>query len=303
MKGPSSQRERLRNATFWTLFVGYGAYYLCRANLGVASPLLQSELHYDKLQIGAISTASTFAYALGKFTLGPTADVVLGGKRVFLLGLAGAIVANVLFGLSTGLWVFVVIWSLNRFVQSGGWMGLVQLVSGWYERSRYGVVMAWLSLSFLFGDAAARGLSALLLRAGLGWRALFFVPAGLCAVFLLVASRTLTRPPKEDPLRSAEPRLRTTRRPKARRRSAKSSRRSSEAAGSGSPAASRSSSPFFGRCSSIGPRSTSSTREPSRGRRRSSRCCSRSRALPGRSSPAGTAIRVFERRGADRSRR
>ncbi|HVY46972.1 MAG TPA: MFS transporter [Minicystis sp.] len=184
-----------RRSTFVTLLAGYGAYYLCRANLGVAAPLLQSELRLDKEQIGAIGGIATLVYAVGKFTLGPTADL-LGGKRVFLVGLAVAVVANFAFGLSVALPAMILLWSINRFAQSAGWMGLVQLVSGWYDRAEYGVVMAWLSLSFLLGDVAARGFGAGIVGLGLGWRALFFLPALACAAFLLVASRTLHAPPE-----------------------------------------------------------------------------------------------------------
>jgi sugar phosphate permease len=201
--------DRARHATFWTLLIGYAAYYLCRANLGVAAPLLQNELHLDKTQIGQIGGIATLVYAAGKFTLGPTADV-FGGKRIFLFGLGISIAANVVFGFSTGLFVFILIWSVNRFAQSAGWMGLVQLVSHWYERGRYGVVMAWLSLSFLLGDVASRGFGALLLRLGFGWRALFFAPAMVCVVFLFVATRTLTAPPRpatsnDDGVKEIEP--------------------------------------------------------------------------------------------------
>ena len=194
---PRDTLASARRSTFWTLLLGYGAYYLCRANLGVAAPLLQSELHLDKMQIGAIGGVATLVYAFGKFTLGPTADL-LGGKRVFLLGLAASVAANVMFGFSASLLVMIVLWSFNRFAQSAGWMGLVQLVGGWYERREYGVVMAWLSLSYLFGDVVARVFGSGILGLGLGWHALFFAPAGVCAVFLLVATRTLRIPPVAD---------------------------------------------------------------------------------------------------------
>ena len=196
---------RARRSTFWTLLLGYGAYYLGRANLGVAAPLLQDELHLDKIQLGTISGVATLAYAAGKFTLGPTADL-LGGKRVFLLGLGIAAACNVAFGCSSTLTLFIVAWAANRFAQSAGWMGLVQLVSGWYERREYGVVMALLSLSFLVGDVAARGFSSGLLGLGFGWRALFFAPALVMGLGALAGTKTLHAPSKpEKPTGSDEP--------------------------------------------------------------------------------------------------
>lgn len=186
-----------RRSTFWTLLLGYGAYYLCRANLGAAAPLLQQDLHLDKVQIGAISGIATLFYALGKFTLGPACDV-LGGRQIFLLGMAGAVLANVGFGFSSTLTLLIVLWSFNRFLQSAGWMGLVQLVSQWYDRREYGVVMALLSLSFQFGDVAARGFASGVLRLGGGWRSVFFAPAVVVAVFMLIAARTIHVPAKAE---------------------------------------------------------------------------------------------------------
>ena len=41
--------------------------------------------------------------------------------------------------------------------------------------------MGFISLSFLFGDAAARALIGRLIHLGLGWRGLFIVSAGVLA--------------------------------------------------------------------------------------------------------------------------
>lgn len=182
-----------RRSTFWTLLLGYGAYYLCRANLGVAAPLLQDELHLDKVHLGMISGVATLVYAVGKFTLGPTADL-LGGKRVFLFGMVGALLGNIAFGSSSVLPLLIVAWAFNRFAQSAGWMGLVQLVSQWYERGEYGVVMAFLSLSFMVGDVVARAFGSAILGLGGGWRSLFFAPAVVLALFMLVATSTIHVP-------------------------------------------------------------------------------------------------------------
>src|SRR6185369_5826708 len=115
-----------------------------------------------------------------------------------LLGMAGAVIANVAFGFSGTLTLLIVFWSLNRFVQSAGWMGLVQVVSQWYDRHEYGVVMALLSLSFQLGDVAARGFASGVLTLGGGWRSLFFAPAAVVTVFMFVAMWTLHVPAKLD---------------------------------------------------------------------------------------------------------
>ena len=57
--------------------------------------------------------------------------------------------------------------------------------------------MAVLSLSYLFGDAAARETMALLLDAGMGWRGIFFTGAALLALLLLANLLLLRETPQE----------------------------------------------------------------------------------------------------------
>ena len=94
-KEPTSAEEsktllRWRKSTFWVMMIGYIGYYLCRANLSAAFPLLEQEFNYSNTQLGLIASLSEIAYAIGKFINGPLADR-LGGRRIFLIGMAGAI--------------------------------------------------------------------------------------------------------------------------------------------------------------------------------------------------------------------
>ncbi len=197
---------RWRRATFWTLFVGYVAYYLCRANLDAVMPLIGRDLGLSDMALGSVVTVSTWFYAAGKFTHGFLADIV-GGRVLFLVGLLGAALFSALFGLFGGMTAFIVIWSANRFLQAGGWVGMVQVTAQWYPTWRVGGVMAVLSLSFSAGDIVARNLSALVVDAGFGWRGAFFVPAVITLVFAGVAWFTLKSAPEtvgEPPLDAAE---------------------------------------------------------------------------------------------------
>ena len=102
----------LRNAQIRTivlLFIGYAACYYCRADLSVATPLLADELgrrglnHGDALvRLGAITSFGVAAYAIGKLFLTGLADY-WGGRRNFLIGVGGAAVFTLLFGLSGAL--------------------------------------------------------------------------------------------------------------------------------------------------------------------------------------------------------
>ena len=185
----SRRRARWQALTVSLLVTGYAGYYLCRSNLAVVMPLLIADLarrgmspDAARIVLGSVASFGVLAYAIGKFPSGSLADY-LGGRRNFLLGMAGSIVFTIAFALCGSLPLFTVAWMGNRLVQSMGWAGAVKIASKWFSFRRYGTVMAIVSLSFLFGDALARQFMALLLAAGLGWRSVFLVDAAvLCAI-------------------------------------------------------------------------------------------------------------------------
>jgi OPA family glycerol-3-phosphate transporter-like MFS transporter len=174
------------------MVTGYAGYYLCRSDLAVAMPLIIAEMgtrgispDVAKIRLGTMASWGVLAYAIGKFPSGWLADF-LGGRRNFLFGMLGSIVFTVLFGLAGGIPIFTLAWMSNRMVQSLGWSGMVKITSRWFSYSTYGTVMGIISLSYLFGDAASREFMSLLIKAGLGWRGVFFTAAGTLGVLLSI---------------------------------------------------------------------------------------------------------------------
>lgn len=179
------------------LFVGYSAYYLCRSNLAVAAPLLIREFGsrgLNKEVIGQIASLGVLCYAAGKVVNGVLGDL-LGGKRIFLLGMVGAVVATVAFGLGQGVSVFFGAWALNRLIQAMGWAGLVKITANWFSYRSYGKIMGLLSLSYLVGDIVAKLALGQLLTLGVGWRGLFGAAAGTLALVALATWLTLAPTP------------------------------------------------------------------------------------------------------------
>jgi sugar phosphate permease len=170
------------------LFCGYGAYYFCRADLSVATPLIIDELSRSGMtpaeamaKIGAISSYGILAYAVCKFFLAGLGDL-WGGKPSFLLGLGGAVIFTLLFAATGMLPIFTLAWVGNRLVQSIGWAGLIKVSSRWFNFSSYGTILGLLSLSYLVGDALARQSMGMLIDHGYGWRTLFWYAAGVAGV-------------------------------------------------------------------------------------------------------------------------
>jgi sugar phosphate permease len=153
------------------LVVGYGSFYLCRANLEAANPLLLAE-GFTKTRLGLLSTIATLTYAVGKFVMGAAGDK-LGGRRLIGIAVAGSVLFSLLFGVQRTFVGLVIIAAANRFFQSGGWSGVVHVVSRWFGRERYGLIMGVLSLSYELGNFLALRFSAIVARHG--WRALFLV--------------------------------------------------------------------------------------------------------------------------------
>ena len=176
--------------TVGLMVVGYAGYYLCRSNLSATMPLIIDDLAARGMEPGEVKdrlgwavSLGTIGYALGKFAAGSLTDL-LGGRRNYLIGMAGAVVCTMLFALGGSLPVFTLVWFGNRLIQSLGWPGMIKITSRWFSYSTYGTVMGVISLSFLFGDAAARAFMGRLIDAGLGWRGVFWVAGGVLAVLL-----------------------------------------------------------------------------------------------------------------------
>jgi OPA family glycerol-3-phosphate transporter-like MFS transporter len=183
--------------TIATLFVGYTGYYVCRSNLSVATPLIleESSGRLTKADIGWIASLGVLMYAVGKFVNGSLADY-FGGRRLFLLGMAGSVVCTLVFGLASGLAFFSVAWAANRYFQSMGWGALVKVSSRWFPVAAQGVIMAILASSYLVGDAAGRLYLGMFIDAGLDWRTLFFVAGGTLTAIAFVCAFTLKSTPE-----------------------------------------------------------------------------------------------------------
>lgn len=169
---------RWRVSTFWVMLLGYIGYYLVRGNLPVAIPLISKEFNYSNIELGIILTISEVAYALGKFIMGPLADRV-GGKKIFLVGMAGAILFNVIFPNVRGIFLFALVWSCCRLFLSMGWGGIIKTIGEWYEAERTGTIMGVISINFQFGSVLASLFCGWLISLGVGWQGLFYIPAAV----------------------------------------------------------------------------------------------------------------------------
>jgi sugar phosphate permease len=202
----SEENTRLlhwRTSTFWVMLIGYVGYYICRGNLAAAFPLLTQEFGYSNTQLGLIASLSEMAYAAGKFVNGPLADKI-GGRKIFLIGMAGAIFFNIIFAISASLTAFIIVWCFCRYFLSLGWGGLTKTIGNWYPRERNGTMMGLISVNFQFGGVVATLFAGFLVAMGVPWQGVFIYPA-LVLTLILLWSYFTSRSSPSDVVPGARP--------------------------------------------------------------------------------------------------
>jgi sugar phosphate permease len=196
---PQNELRSLRNwrlSTFWVCLIGYIGYYICRANLSAAFPLMSQTFGYSNEELAWIALTSELAYAVGKFINGPLGDRI-GGKKIFLLGMLGAIVCNIAFAAGSSLMYFIVAWCLCRFFLSMGWGGLAKMIGNWYEPERNGTIMGWISLNFQFGGVVATLIAGFIVAQGGRWQDVFVIPAFILGGIMLCSYFAAKDSPQE----------------------------------------------------------------------------------------------------------
>ena len=169
------------------LVCGYMGVYLCRKNLAVAVPLLVTEFHATREQVGRIASAGTLAYAAGKLLLSPVVDR-FGSRHAFLVSLALVAGFGGLSAISPSIGLLGLVYACNRFAASPAWASMVKQTATWFEPRRLPFALGVLSLSYVFGGAAAVALAGVVADlSGHSWQAILLVPAVLLAGFALMS--------------------------------------------------------------------------------------------------------------------
>src|ERR1039458_1652471 len=102
---------RPRRGLNWTV-VGlmYTSYYLCRYNFSYANSSIAKEFGFSYGDMSTILSVNFVAYGCGQIINGLLTDRI-GGKRAMLIGAAGTVVTNLLFGVAS-FWGLLSLFSL-----------------------------------------------------------------------------------------------------------------------------------------------------------------------------------------------
>lgn len=156
--------RRMQMGSFVAVTLGYAMYYVCRTSLNVVKKPIMDEGILSASELGVISSALLFSYAIGKFVNGFLADYS-NVKRFMIMGLLVSTLANLTVGLlgfmSTGTMaismsifygVFAVMWALNGWAQSMGAPASVVTLSRWFSDKNRGSFYGFWSLSHNLGE-------------------------------------------------------------------------------------------------------------------------------------------------------
>ena len=167
---------------FSTIWITYGTFYLCRANMSFAIPGISAEFGYSKTLLGLLGTALFMAYALGQFINGQLGDRV-GARKLVFVGMISSAFLSIIFSYSNTFVFMLVVWGLNGYFQSMGFAPLVKTMANWFTVNQRGKWMGLMGSCYQIGNAYS-WLLASFIAANYGWRAIFWVPA----LILLISS-------------------------------------------------------------------------------------------------------------------
>lgn len=197
-----------RIRAFYSVFLGYAFYYVCRKNISVAMPALIEQLGYSKTQLGIVGSMFYFTYMIAKFTNGVMCDKA--NPRYFMaLGLFVASMANIAFAFSPAIssninllvgatlspiFFFALFWTINGYMQSMGSPMGPKVMSSWFSVSERGTKYAVYNTCHNVGAFTTMALGGWVVQKW-GWQAGFFVPGIFCAFgALFVVNRLRDRP-------------------------------------------------------------------------------------------------------------
>jgi sugar phosphate permease len=173
---------------FITIWITYGSFYLCRANMSFALPGLAAEFGYSKTMLGLLGTALFIMYSIGQFVNGQLGDK-FGARKLVFVGMVCSALLNIAFSFTTAFTFMLIVWGLNGYFQSMGWAPQVKTMANWFTVKQRGKWMGLMGSCYQIGNAYS-WLLASYLAASYGWRTIFWVPA---IIFLVSSIHFVTR--------------------------------------------------------------------------------------------------------------
>ncbi len=191
-----------RTRTFYSIMIGYGAFYLVRQNFSVAVPSICQELNISKINMGLVMSIGGLVYGLGKFLFGLIGDKY-SSRYVMTIGLALSGIMNILLGVSSILPTIIICYSLNQCFQSMGNPPCMKMLANWFGKTEFASRSAIWNISVHAGNSLALSISPIILS-HYGWRYIFYIPGIFCILLSIFIFNRLRDTPSSLGLPSVE---------------------------------------------------------------------------------------------------
>lgn len=164
--------------------IAYSCTYFMRVNLSVALPAIADELVLSSSELGGLSSAFFWTYAIGQLINGWLGDR-LPTKFMVLFGLLISALTNVLLPFCSSAGPMVVLWAVNGLFQSMLWAPMMRTLSMHFSGEKLVFASFSMSVTLVIGYIGAWAGSTVLQNL-FGWKMIFLAPALLALVFCIV---------------------------------------------------------------------------------------------------------------------
>lgn len=176
--------QKWQTRTIIGSMVGYALFYIVRKNLSMAIPDMEADtaLHFTKADLGIFLTLNGVVYGISKFANGFIGDRI--NARYFMMfGLTMCAICNFIFGMSSVVWLFGLMWILNGWFQGTGYPPCARLLTHWVHPKQLATKMSVWNTSHSIGAFIALVICGYIVS--LGWRWCFYIPAIIAAIGVL----------------------------------------------------------------------------------------------------------------------
>lgn len=189
--GYTQQQYRLFSRNAWSVLLAFSILYCflyCgRQNLSYAIPVMMQEEGWTALQLGVLSSVQFWTYALGHLINGRLGEIV-GLNKLIIAGMLMSAGMNLLIGFQSSLFVIIILWGINGYVQSMLWSPGMALIANWWPGHKRGFATGFANaFSGLGSVATAFAVTAsFALFPELGWKGAFVGPAVIMVVIAVI---------------------------------------------------------------------------------------------------------------------
>lgn len=188
MKKPKYLKdERLSAVLFVFLFLLYAVVYMTKNMFTSAMAIIVEEGFMTKSQTGLINAVFWLVYAPFQVVGGFAVDKYSPYKLI-MIGLAGAVVANIVIYFNQSYYIMMSAWVFNAIIQFGVWPGVFKIVSTQIAPKMRKKAVFWL----LFSTSVGLGLSMIIASFVTHWRNNFLVSV-ISLIITIIAYAVLNR--------------------------------------------------------------------------------------------------------------